>query len=140
MPGIGVQLEARAMDDPTAPQGYEWINSYPFVDHFNIILPPGDKWVGQDITVQIVAVDEYSVPIANFADDVTLDAEIGNLDTGPSQLVTGGSFDHGSADVVLQFLGTHMVMRENTLNATNSRIYTGQGSYPSGSATVSVGE
>ncbi len=135
-PGIGIQLEARAVDDITAPKGYEWINCYPFVDHFNIDVPPGDKWVGQPIAMQLTAVDEFGVPIANFADDVTLSAEIGNLGAGPTQLVTGSVFDHGIASVDVQLLGTHELMRQNTLTAVNSRIYTGQPAYPSGQAVI----
>ena len=135
-PGTGIQLEARAVDDVTAPKGYEWINCYPFVDHFNVSIPSGDKWVGQSIDVALTAVDEFGVPIANFADDVSLAPAIGHLAAGPTQLVSGSGFDHGQAIVPLQFLGTDPLTRSNTLTATGSRIYPGQSGYPSGDATV----
>ncbi|MCB9515249.1 MAG: FlgD immunoglobulin-like domain containing protein [Candidatus Krumholzibacteriia bacterium] len=135
-PGTGIQLEARAVDDITAPKGYEWINCYPFVDHFNISLPSGDKWVGQNIPITLIAVDEFGVPIGNFADDVTLAAQIGHLGPGPTQLVSGGSFDHGQASVNVQFLGTDPLTRSNVVTATGGRIYPGQSSYPRGTAVV----
>lgn len=135
-PGTGIQLEARAVDDITAPKGYEWINAYPFVDHFNIGVPAGDKWVGQNVAVTLTAVDSYGVAIANFADDVTLRAAVGNLGPGPTQLVSGSLFDHGQAVVAVQFLGTHILTQSNTLTATGGRIYPGQPGYPQGSAAV----
>ena len=135
-PGTGIQLEARCVDDVTAPRGYEWINCYPYVDHFNVTIPTGGKWVGQDIAVTITAASAGGVPIANFADDVTLAAAIGHLDTGPTQFVSGGDFDHGAATVNVRFLGTGVLTRENTLTATGSVIYPGQADYPTGSAIV----
>ena len=135
-PGSGIQLEARAADDITAPKGYEWINCYPFVDHFNIGVPGGDKWVGQDVPITLTAVDAYGVAIANFADDVTLHAAVGNLGPGPSQLISGSLFDHGQAVVPVQFLGTHQLTQSNTLTATGGRIYPGQSAYPQGTAAV----
>ena len=134
--GTGIQLEARAVDDVTAPKGYEWINCYPFVDHFNLSLPAGDKWVGQDIAVTLTAVDEFGVPIANFADDVNLSAALGHLGSGPTALLSGSAFNHGQAVVDIQFLGTDILTRANTLTATGGRIYPGQSSYPTGSAVV----
>ncbi|MBN2172300.1 MAG: hypothetical protein JW819_13355, partial [Candidatus Krumholzibacteriota bacterium] len=135
-PGTGIQLEARCVDDVTAPRGYEWINCYPFVDHFNVSVPSGAKYVGQDIAVTITAVSGAGVPIGNFADDVTLAAAVGHLDAGPTQFVSGGVFDHGAVTVNVRFLGTGILTRENTLTVTGSRIYPGQTEYPTGSAVV----
>ncbi len=135
-PGTGIQLEAHAVDDITAPKGYEWINCYPFVDHFNLSVPAGDKWVGQNIPLTLTAVDEFGVPIGNFSDDVNIVAELGHLGAGPTLLVSGAGFDHGQIVVNLQFLGTDPLTRANRVTATGSRIYPGQSVYPSGEAVV----
>ena len=94
-PGTNIQIEALAADDPTAPHGYAWINCYPWVDHFNLSLPAGDKIVGEVLNCTIHAVDTQGVAIRNFADDVTLSAAIGHLGGGPTQLVSGSAFSLG---------------------------------------------
>ncbi|MCP4548332.1 MAG: hypothetical protein GY835_17865 [bacterium] len=134
--GTSIQLEARAVDDITAPKGYEWINCYPFVDHFNISVPSGDKWVGQNISVMVTAVDEFGIAIGNFADDVTLSASIGHMSVGPTQLVQGTDFNLGTATVDITFLGTDDFNWQNILTVIGSRIYTGQLTYATGSAVI----
>jgi len=135
--GNAVRLKVRDADDGSVPHATVFINSYNFVDHFIIGLPPGDKQVGLPISVTITAVDANSSTIANFDDTVTLTADVGHFLMGPNIVVPGSSFNLGTATLFVRFLGTDPISYSNILTATNSVQYPGQGAPAQSSAVVS---
>ena len=134
--GQPVRLRVVDADDGSVPAATVDINCYNYIDHFDLTVPGGDKFVNQAVNVTITARDAAGVAVLNFRDDLTLDALVGNFPTGPTLGVSGGSFALGVAVVPVTFWGTDPVTRENVLTAVNSVTYPGQSAAARGQATV----
>ena len=134
--GAPIRLRVRDADDPSVPFGEILIDCYDYAETFTLVVPPGDKFVDQVVDVTLQARDGAGNLVLNFRDDVVLDALIGDFAGGPTVTVPGPSFNLGEVTVPLVFWGTDPVTRENTLSATNTRVYPGQGSAATGSAVV----
>jgi hypothetical protein len=134
--GQPVRLRVFDADDGSVPPAEVQINCYNFVDHFDIAVPAGDKYVDQPIDVTITARDAAGLPVLNFRDDVDLTALVGHFPSGAQMGVSGFDFSLGVASVPVTFWGTDPVTRENQLTATNSVLYPGQASAAAGTATV----
>ncbi len=134
--GSAIRLRVRDADDLSVPFGEVLIDCYDYVDAFTVVIPPGDKFVDQAIDVTLQARDINGNLVLNFRDDVVLDALVGDFSSGATITVPGTSFSLGQVTVPVVFWGTDPITRENTLTATNTRIYTGQGASATGSAIV----
>ena len=118
--GQPLRLRVRDSDDGSVPYGEILIDCYNFVDRFTIDVPAGDKWVDTPISVTLTALDADGEIVANFRDDVTLDALVGDFGSGPQIGVSGPSFAMGAVTLPVVFWGTDPVTRENILTATGS--------------------
>ena len=134
--GQPVRLRVFDADDGSVPPAVVEINCYNYVDHFDLTVPTGDKYVDQAISITLTARDVNGVAILNFRDDVSLSALVGHFPSGPTVSVSGASFGNGAATVPVTFWGTDPVTRENELTATNSVIYPGQSIAAAGTGTV----
>ncbi len=135
--GQPVRLRVRDADDASVPHAEVLIDCYNPVDHFLLTVPAGDKFVDQAVNVTLVATDYQSQTVANFGDDVILDALVGDFSGGPTVTVPGTSFAMGQATLPVIFWGTNPVTRENTLTARNTITYPGQAGPATGSVVVS---
>jgi hypothetical protein len=135
--GQPVRLRVEDLDDGSVPFAEVEINCYDFVDHIDIVVPGGDKYVGQVLNLTITARDDENVPVKNFDDDMVLTPDIGHFTAGPTITVPGGAFVLGvaSVDVVLQ--GTDTLLHQNTIDALNSVTYPFQPGPAAGSELVS---
>lgn len=134
--GQPVRLQVEDLDDGSVPVATVEMNCYDHVDHFDITVPPGDKYVGQVLNLTITARDISNTEVKNFADDVTMTPDIGHFTAGPTITVLGGQFTLGvaSVDVVLQ--GTDEALSQNTIDLENSVTYPLQSGPATGSALV----
>ena len=135
-PGQPVRLQVGDYDDPSVPVVEILMNCYDPVDHIVIDVPAGDKYVGQAIPITITAEDATGNAVRNFADDMVLQAAIGNFDSGPTITLSGASFSFGTLSTSVIMLGTDPVTRDNVLSADGSVIYPGQAFPASGQALV----
>ena len=134
--GQPVRLRVRDADDGSVPHAEVLIDCYNYVDHFLLVIPSGDKYVDQAVNLTVIAMDAGGELVANFRDDVTLDALVGDFASGPTLTLPGNFFGLGQADLPLVFWGTDPVTRENRLLATNSITYPGQAGPASGESVV----
>ncbi len=135
--GQPVRLRVSDQDDASVPFAETQINCYKPVDHFDIAVPAGDKYVGQTVTLTITARDDANNPVKNFADDVTLQPDVGHFTAGPTVTMPGSGFSLGVGTIDVVFQGTDPVAHQNTVTATNSVTYPGQAGPATGSALVS---
>ena len=135
-PGQPLRLQVGDYDDPSVPVAEILMNCYNPVDHIVINVPAGDKYVGQSISITITAEDALGNAVRNFADNVLLQAAIGNFDSGPTITLPGASFSFGTLTTSVTLLGTDPVTRDNNLSATGSVIYPGQAFPASGQVLV----
>lgn len=124
--GQPVRLQVEDMDDASVPVAEILMNCYEPVDHLVIDVPAGDKYVGQPLTITVTAEDAAGDPVRNFADDVTLDAAIGDFASGPTITIPGASFNSGVTTISVTLQGTDPVTRDNNLAAVGSVVYPGQ--------------
>ena len=134
--GQPVRLRVSDADDGSVPTAEVEINCYNYVDHFDFVVPAGDKYVDQAINIEITARDAAGVAVLNFRDDLDLTAQVGHFPSGAVMGVSGLDFSLGVATVPVTFWGTDPVTRENVLYATNTVTYPGQASPAAGSATI----
>jgi len=134
--GQPVRLQVYDADDGSVPVAEVEINCYNYVDHFDFVVPAGDKFVDQPISINLTARDAAGLAVLNFRDDVDLTALVGHFPTGAVLGVSGLDFNLGVAAVPVTFWGTDPVTRENVLTAVNSVTYPGQASPATGSATI----
>ena len=134
--GQPVRLRVSDADDGSVPTAEVSINCYNFVDHFDVTVPAGNKYVDQPVTVTVTARDAAGTAVLNFQDDVELTALVGHFPSGPSLAVSGLDFALGAAAVPVTFWGTDPVTRENRLTVTSTVLYPGQAVPAAGSATV----
>ncbi len=134
--GQPVRLRVADADDGSVPAAEVAINCYNYVDHFDLSVPAGDKFVAQAINITLTARDSEGVAVLNFQDDVVLDALVGNFPTGPSMSVNGVGFANGQITSAVTFWGTDPITSENELTVTNSVVYPGQSSAAEGVATI----
>jgi len=134
--GQPVRLRVFDADDGSVPPADVEINCYNYVDHFDLTVPSGDKFVDQPINIVVTARDASGSAVLNFQDDINLDALVGHFPTGPQMTVGGGSFGLGQATVAVTFWGTDPVTRENQLYVANSVVYPGQVGAAEGAATI----
>ncbi len=134
--GQPVRLRVFDADDGSVPPADIQINCYNYVDHFDLAVPSGDKFVNQAINIVVTARDAGGVAVLNFRDDIELDALVGHFPTGAQMTVSGGSFALGQATVAVTFWGTDPVTRENELSVLNSVVYPGQVGAAEGTATI----
>ena len=135
--GQPVRLQVEDLDDGSVPVAEIAMNCYDHVDHFDITVPSGDKYVGDLLSLTITARDVSNTEVMNFDDDVVLTPDIGNFTAGPTITVSGGAFTLGvaSVDVILQ--GTDESLHQNTIDAENTVTYAYQSGPATGSALVS---
>ncbi|MBU1674270.1 hypothetical protein KKA85_00640, partial [bacterium] len=135
--GQPVRLRAADLDDGSVPFAEIAMNCYDYVDHIDITVPAGDKYVGQILSLTVTARDDGNVPVKNFDDNVMLTPDIGHFTAGPTFTIPGGSFVLGVAivDVILQ--GTDTLLHQNTIDALNTVTYPYQPGPATGSALVS---
>jgi len=134
--GQPVRLRVIDADDGSVPAADVAINCYNYVHHFDLGIPSGDKFVDQAINVTVTARDLNGVAVLNFRDDLTFTALVGHFPSGPTAMLSGGTFNLGVATVPVTFWGTDPITRENVLTATNSVVYPGQATAAQGVATV----
>jgi len=134
--GQPVRVRVADQDDPSVPFAETLLNCYRPVDHFDIAVPAGDKYVGQTITLTVTARDDGNQPVKNFADNVVLRPDVGHFTAGPTVTMGGGSFSLGVGTVDVIFQGTDPATHQNTVTATNSVTYSGQAGPADGSALV----
>jgi hypothetical protein len=134
--GQPVRLRVSDADDGSVPAAEVEINCFNFVDHFDISVPAGDKFVNQPINITLTARDVEGSAVLNFRDDIILDALVGNFPTGGTMMVNGGGFVNGQITTPVTFWGTDPVTRENQLTATNSIGYPGQATAATGVASI----
>ncbi len=134
--GQPVRLRVFDADDGSVPTADVEINCYNYVDHFDFVVPAGDKFVDQAVAIDIIARDAAGIAVLNFRDDLDLTALVGHFPSGPVHGVSGIDFALGVATVPVTFWGTDPVTRENVLTAVNSVTYPGQASAAAGSATI----
>lgn len=134
--GQPVRLQVEDIDDGSVPVAEVQMNCYDMVDHIDITVPSGDKYVGQVLSLTITARNAANVSVKNFADDVELTPDIGHFTAGPAVTVPGGAFVLGVAtiDVILQ--GTDSALHQNVIEAENSVTYPYQSGPANGSALV----
>ncbi len=135
--GQPVRIRAADLDDGSVPFVEVEMNCYDYVDHIDIVVPAGDKYVGQILSLTVTARDDENVPVKNFDDDVVLTPDIGHFTAGPTLTIPGGSFVLGvvNIDVVLQ--GTDTMLHQNTIDALNTVTYPYQPGPATGSALIS---
>lgn len=134
--GQPVRLRVADQDDGSVPFAQVDINCYNFVHHFEIGVPAGDKYVGQTVSLTVIARDLMNVAVRNFDDDVVLSPALGHFTAGPSVTVGGGSFVFGVAAVDVVFQGTDPALQQNTVNARNTVVYPTQAAAAAGSGLV----
>jgi len=135
--GQPVRLRAADLDDGSVPFAQVAMNCYDHVDTIDISVPPGDKYVGQLLTITVTARDDENVPVKNFDDDMVLTPDIGHFTAGPTLTVPGGSFTLGVANVDVVLQGTDAMLHQNTIDALNTVTYPYQSGPAAGSALVS---
>lgn len=121
--GQPVRLRAGDLDDGSVPLAEVAMNCYDYVDHFDITVPPGDKYVGQLLTLTVTARDDENTPVKNFDDDVVLTPDIGHFTAGPTLTIPGGTFTLGVANVDVVLQGTDPLLHQNTIDARNTITY-----------------
>ncbi|MBK7701971.1 MAG: hypothetical protein IPI34_03285 [bacterium] len=134
--GQPVRLRVADQDDGSVPFAQVEINCYNFVHHFEIGVPAGDKYVGQNVALTVTARDLMNVAVRNFDDDVVLSPAIGHFTSGPSLTIGGGSFVAGVAAANVVFQGTDPALQQNTVNALNTVVYPTQAAAAAGSGLV----
>ncbi|NTV04687.1 hypothetical protein HGA89_07265, partial [bacterium] len=134
--GQPVRLRVADQDDGSVPFAQVEINCYNFVHHFEIGVPAGDKYVGQNVALTITARDYLNAAVRNFDDDVVLSPALGHFTSGPSLTIGGGSFAAGVAAANVVFQGTDPALQQNTVNALNTVVYPTQAAAAAGSGLV----
>ncbi len=134
--GQPVRLRVADADDGSVPAAEVEINCFNFVDHFDISVPAGDKFVNQAVNITLIARDGSGTAVLNFRDDVVLDALIGNFPSGATMTVNGGGFANGQITSAVTFWGTDPITRENELTVRNTVTYPGQAVAAQGVATI----
>jgi len=95
--------------------GYLDFRVYDFVDHFDIVLPPGTQTAGVSFNITIYARDKNNNIAKTFNDDVFIWAGIPpDYIYGPDMVpstIAGNSFTGGMATIPVTIYGSHPVSR-----------------------------
>ena len=130
---VNRHFEAEDANDPVGyGHGHLYVEVHRFVDSFDVALDtPPPKVAGVPFNITVTARDSEGNIATTFSDDVVLSCAIGDMD---STLIQGFNFVNGVANGFgVTLYGSDPSTRLNTVYATNTVMYPGQGSYPNGS-------
>ena len=129
---VNCHFEVEDSNDPVGyGHGHLYVELHRFVDRFDVTLDaPGAKVAGAPFNITVTAWDSEGNIATTFNDDVVLTCALGDMD---STLIQGSNFVNGVAGgFTVTLYGSDPVIRLNTIYASNTVMYPGQGDYPNG--------